>query len=838
MSYSNKTHVIRTHGDVVTPSISLVLDDLSDPSSKIVFYNKSDASHERGIGYPFSKSNVDVLTSPRVFSPQQYSFTYNGAVLDNVYVACRFRQSGLEYWTIGFLDSREDLICKGEELIVRRKPNSVRSKSVVDYLTAMAYFHGYDVRSKNNLDPLGSQYGMLSQQQEAPLFSAYLEPDGFALETPQISVPIFPFGLNKSQLQAVRNALSHRVSVIQGPPGTGKTQTILNILANLVIQGKTVLVVAGSREATANVYEKLQYYGLGFIAATLGSKDNINEFIKNQKAEVPCPSEWIKPVDLKAIEALTQELEPLFEKNVRKYVAIQERKLDVARELDQELQKAAFQDKSNRLFSLSMDYFKSELCKRYKSNRTKYTKEDLTLREQSECFLRDYPVVLSTAFSAKKCIHPDVLFDYVIMDEASQIDVATGALAFSCARNAIVVGDLKQLPNVIPSDIKEVTDAIFKFYDIPERFNYSANNFLQSICKSFPHAPEKTLLEHYRCHPKIAAFFNKEFYNDELVIMTEDKGEENVLILRHTVPGNHAIDRRNNREEEEIEDLKSDYNITGQDGETVGIIAPYNKQVIRIDEDEDIEKEISVSTVHKFQGREKDTIIMSTVDSQYTDFVNDAHLLNVAVSRARKRLIVVTNSNEGNSGHMNNLVEYMKLNGKEEPGEITSLFDLIYEGYEEARKHYFATHESIPAKMRAPGDKTSIAEEIAYGFIKEVLNDFPELAVEYKSVLDDWIPECGYDQMNEEENDYVAQPGTHIDFLIYTITDDGTEVPLLAIEIDGETTHIPGTTRDQKDRMKNRIVEEVCGFRMERLRTKESINEVERLRGMIKEIVL
>ena len=67
---------------------------------------------------------------------------------------------------------------------------------------------------------------------------------------------IFPFGFNLSQKEATENALFNRISVIEGPPGTGKTQTILNIVANIVAQNKNVAVVSGNNNATDNVYEK------------------------------------------------------------------------------------------------------------------------------------------------------------------------------------------------------------------------------------------------------------------------------------------------------------------------------------------------------------------------------------------------------------------------------------------------------------------------------------------------------------------------------------------------------------------------------------------------------
>ncbi|MEI2418625.1 AAA domain-containing protein, partial [Orrella sp. JC864] len=72
---------------------------------------------------------------------------------------------------------------------------------------------------------------------------------------------IYPFGLNESQLTAVEQAFRAQVSVIQGPPGTGKTQTILNILANILLREQTVAVLSNNNAAVENVYEKLEKCG-------------------------------------------------------------------------------------------------------------------------------------------------------------------------------------------------------------------------------------------------------------------------------------------------------------------------------------------------------------------------------------------------------------------------------------------------------------------------------------------------------------------------------------------------------------------------------------------------
>lgn len=101
---------------------------------------------------------------------------------------------------------------------------------------------------------------------------------------------LFPFGCNASQERAVKAALSNQISVIQGPPGTGKTQTILNIIANLLVAKKSVLIVSNNNSATENVLEKLSKNGLGFLVASLGKRENKEAFVANQPPLNPEPA--------------------------------------------------------------------------------------------------------------------------------------------------------------------------------------------------------------------------------------------------------------------------------------------------------------------------------------------------------------------------------------------------------------------------------------------------------------------------------------------------------------------------------------------------------------------
>ena len=77
-------------------------------------------------------------------------------------------------------------------------------------------------------------------------------------------------------------------------------------------------------------------------------------------------------------------------------------------------------------------------------------------------------MILSTTFSSRSSLGNETVYDYLIMDEASQVDIATGALALSCAKNAVIVGDTKQLPNVVTRSVKERADELFSHFQLED----------------------------------------------------------------------------------------------------------------------------------------------------------------------------------------------------------------------------------------------------------------------------------------------------------------------------------------------------------------------------------
>lgn len=103
------------------------------------------------------------------------------------------------------------------------------------------------------------------------------------------------------------------------------------------------------------------------------------------------------------------------------------------------------------------------------------------MRRRGDEFRQQYPVVLSTTFSARSCLFSDKQYDYVIMDEASQVSIDTGVLALTCAKNAVIVGDTLQLPNVVTAEDQAKLDAIMTQYNISSGYDCAKNSFC-SLC--------------------------------------------------------------------------------------------------------------------------------------------------------------------------------------------------------------------------------------------------------------------------------------------------------------------------------------------------------------------
>ena len=461
--------------------------------------------------------------------------------------------------------------------------------------------------------------------------------------------------------------------------------------------------------------------------------------------------------------------------------------------LEASLKKFSFDSKMEEYTKLSMQLLKAELYKKYERKKRKtYTIDEL--RSNSSEFIKDYPVIMSTTYSLRRSLSEDIFYDYVIIDESSQVDLATGALALSCAKRAVIVGDLKQLPNVVNSVMQEKTDLIFDSFNLPKPYRYSNHSLLSSVMELFPDVPKTLLKEHYRCHPKIIEFCNKKFYRNQLIVLTKQAGKRQPLIVYKTASGNHSREKMNQRQ---IDIIKQEI-IPKERLETVdlGIVTPYRNQTNALQKAFH-GTTIKADTVDKFQGRENEVIILSTVDDEISDFTDNLNRLNVAVSRAKEQLILVVNGNNNEGGsNIADLIQYIEYNNLSViQSDLCSIFDYLYKGYEEKR-----------AEIISKGGKVSEfdSENLMHALIKEVLSC--DIFSKYNVLLHFPVRNLikDFSKLNEQEQKYARNPLTHLDFLIYNSL---SKSPVLAIEVDGFANHKDGTRQAERDRMKNKILE-------------------------------
>ena len=835
-----------------------------------------------------------------------------------------YNQGDLTHWRITYENGYIQDYLDGSIKVVKSCLEDKVAKNAFEYLKRIAQINELG-KTEENGGILPSLYQDIDFIDESLTVAPYLDSNKYKPHTMRSSTLLFPFGCNASQSKAVKNAFEKQISVIQGPPGTGKTQTILNIIANVLMRNQTVLVVSNNNSATTNVLEKLQKYGMGFIVAPLGKRENKESFIKNQptipqdlhswevtpedrnnaKREISlvysklqnafvlqeelarCKQE-IKEVELEwqhfkadnnfgnkefkpksgvsskqimklwlAYQTLIEDTASSLHHNrfvrwlrwqwlnfTRKYVVGIKSPITISNvqsaiielqshyfivrikelskrinEIESELQNINANKLTEELSSQSLSLLKDKLFENYHKGPRLILNEVKELRLHSEEFCKQFPVVLSTTFSARTAI-PDQIYDYIIMDEASQVAIETGALALICAKNAVIVGDTMQLPNVVTEEDRLKLNGVFNEFKVAQGFNCADYSFLQSVCAVIPDVEQTLLHEHYRCHPTIINFCNQRFYGGNLLIMTENHQEKDVMMAIRTVPGHHEYNHYNQRE---IDVVKNELLPQLENLDDVGIIAPYNNQVNQFNQQI---HSIEAATIHKYQGREKDTIIMSVTDDQITEFSDDPNLINVAVSRAKKHFCLVVSGNEQeHKGIVNDLIDYIAYNNLTvTDSKISSIFDYLFSQYTKERMQYLKGHKKISEYD---------SENLTFSLLEKIILECPEFNhlgvfchIPLRNVIQDWS------LLNEQERKYISHYSTHLDFLVINHV---TKKPVLAVETDGYTYHNDETEQHRRDILKNHILE-IYGLPLIRLKTNES-GEKEKIVDSLKSIV-
>lgn len=270
-----------------------------------------------------------------------------------------------------------------------------------------------------------------------------------------------------------------------------------------------------------------------------------------------------------------------------------------------------------------------------------------------------------TSLSVRRVPFEAAFFDLVVIDEASQCDIASALPLLYRAKSAVIIGDSKQLRHI--SSVTLSTDSRLAanngLVGGKESWMYSKNSLFDLSVSICPSSRILALRDHHRSHAEIIEFSNKEFYGENLRIATRYdrlKSPHGSVIRWIDVRGQVTKPTSGSRVNEVearavVEELKKVVLEQCYRG-TVGVVSPFRAHANRIRElvaqDVRLERalmecEFLVDVVHSFQGDERDLIIFSTVVSNGMTpgglrFLKDnGYLFNVAITRARAALIAV-----------------------------------------------------------------------------------------------------------------------------------------------------------------------------------------------------
>ncbi len=884
-----KKVMVLVKGEDKTEEISNLDYDLENEKVQITYRRVSTI-------YQYNQDNVVIINKPEVIEPDRQVAYVEGMP---VYKPQLILDFGERIRIIQY---------NGESLTVRPQSFSlVRDGSTnQDAQQILTYLRDISQYTSENLEEeafLKREMEQLTFVHPESVLSRYLNQQAIERRTPDTDSIIFPFCFNLSQKAALENALTSSISVIEGPPGTGKTQTILNLIANLVaVQGKSVAVVSNNNEAVKNVIEKMAKQGYGFLTALLGKGSNQDAFFANipvaQVDRWDCEEEKNELVHL--IEGLNimlnrllradrkraqlrqelrawqleqehfeeyyarQDIEeinrlPLFKATPERIISflaetslakelnysdrflyklkllfkygvfdhkkLQQQELSILLSLQREfyrqqnrklesgiavlesqLENASFdallekhQQYSERLFRKCLYQSHSGLPE------PDFTRKSFKFRFRE--FIQTFPIILSTTHALRRSIPQNYLLDYVIIDEASQVDILTGTLAFSCCRNVIIVGDVKQLPQITDKKI----EPMLKTSPPHPVYNYFQHNILSSIISFYGSSlPRQILREHYRCHPYIIEFCNQKYYDGELIPYTSPNLSECPLILYKTSVGNHM--RRVTRGEKKGNYNQRELDVTveevlrnpvlANDSENVGFVTPYRKQANKAGQM--LPDSIESDTVHKYQGREKEIMIVSTVLDSTRDgqmglkFVDDPQMINVAVSRAIRQFVLVTDHDlffkKGKDiGDLIRYIQYSTLDENVIESKIISVFDLLYRQY---------SNKLLPLKAKMDQSARYKSEEAFRVFLEGILAkpEFNRYSYVQGMLLRNLLNTV--DMLAPEELNFVNNRAS-LDFVVYHKQD---KACALVVEVDGFAFHENNPEQQRRDALKDVIL--------------------------------
>ena len=438
----------------------------------------------------------------------------------------------------------------------------------------------------------------------------------FHTDAPVVNIP----GLNPSQQKAVNNILAaNDLAIVHGPPGTGKTTTLVQAIKALAERDhKQILVVAPSNTAVDLLSEKLAEEGLNVLR--VGNPARVSERLMSLTLDSKM-TDHPYTKEIKKLKKQAQEYKSMAHKYKRNFGK-------------------AERDQRKALFDEAHKIMKEV------GNSEQYIIDDILTKTQ---------VVTATLVGSNHYTVRALQYHTVVIDEAGQALEPACWIPILKAKKVVLAGDHLQLSPTIKSE---------------EAAKKGLSTTLLEKCVA-AHPEAVTLLEEqYRMHEAIQGYSSKVFYKDRL--------KAHASVARHLLFDNdaplHFIDTAGCGFDEKLDGTSStnpeeaaflvkqliklttelDRHYARECFPTVAVISPYKQQVniLRelVDASSDLknyENSISVNTIDSFQGQERDIVIISMTrsnDKGEIGFLQDIRRMNVAMTRARKKLVIVGDS--------------------------------------------------------------------------------------------------------------------------------------------------------------------------------------------------
>lgn len=430
----------------------------------------------------------------------------------------------------------------------------------------------------------------------------------------------FAKNLNASQQAAVEKIWqANELAIVHGPPGTGKTTTLVQAIKALWQKDhKPILVVAPSNTAVDLLSEKLHLEGLNVLR--VGNPARVTERLMALTLDSKMAEHSLMK-EAKKLKKQAQEYKNMAHKYKRNFGKSE-------------------RDQRKLLFDEAHKIMKEV------GNSEQYIIDDIVAKAQ---------VITATLVGSNNYTIRNLKYQTVIIDEAGQALEPACWIPILKAQKVVLAGDHLQLPPTIKS--AEAAKGGL------------ATTLLEKLVSLHPEAVV-LLEEQYRMHEHIMGFSSKVFYNNRL---KANRSVANHLLFNGDVPiafidtAGCSFDEKlegtstTNPEEAAfvfkhlntlVSSLKNHYK--PDNFPTIAVISPYKEQINLLQSQlehspdlQDYRSNISVNTIDSFQGQERDIVYISMTRSNAEGsigFLSDIRRMNVAMTRARKKLVVVGDS--------------------------------------------------------------------------------------------------------------------------------------------------------------------------------------------------